>query len=586
MNGRLRRVLDRAADPTLALVLGVGYCLWLLTTVYDLGYARDEGFYFQAADSYLQWFKVLLDEPARALDQAVVDRYWKVNHEHPAFIKSLFAWSRWWLHDELGWFEERGTSYRFVGMLLSSAAVAVTYLWGRRALSAHGAMTSRMAGVVAAASFALMPRVFYHSHLDCFDMPVLAMWLITSYAYWRGLARNTWSWAVGMGLLYGLLLNTKHNSWLLPFALLAHLLYWRGPEIVEALRSRRFGRALGYVPRALWLMAVLGPVVFYLTWPWIWDDTIERLRQYVIFHTKHVYYNMEFLGRTYFAPPFPRTYAPLMTAATVPAITLALALAGVMIACVQAWQSVKQRWSDTASGFWKTLSRQHTDPARRQQLSTHGLWLLCIGVSYAPWLSNSSPIFGGTKHWMTAYPFLALFGAEAFVHIIKLARSSIGARWWRNGPLPEVLLATSVLLAPLAITAHSHPWGLSTYTPLVGGSPGGATLGLNRSFWGYTTGAVQDDINEHAARKAKVFIHDTALASWQMMARDGRLRQDLNPRLGVAYSALGVYHHEQHMSRVEHQMWTEYGTVRPFRVAGPDGVPVIWLYERPGDRDK
>src|SRR5690606_22175579 len=119
--------------------------------------------------------------------------------------------------------------------------------------------------------------------------------------------------------------------------------------------------------------------------------------------------------------------------------------------------------------------------------------------SYAPWLSNSSPIFGGTKHWITAYPFFALFGAEAFVRVCEMARTAFStrwptlARWSKLGPLPELALAISVLAAPLAITAHSHPWGLSTYTPLVGGSPGGASIGLNRSYWGYTTGAVQED---------------------------------------------------------------------------------------------
>jgi hypothetical protein len=211
---------------------------------------------------------------------------------------------------------------------------------------------------------------------------------------------------------------------------------------------------------------------------------------------------------------------------------------------------------------------------------------LCIAVSYAPWLSNSSPIFGGTKHWIIAYPFIALFAADAFVAVCRAARAAVGAKVWQSGPLPELTLAVCVLVAPFAMTAHSHPWGLSTYTPLVGGSPGGASLGLNRSFWGYTTGAVQEDINEHAPQKAKVFIHDTAVASWRMMERDGRLRRDLDPRLTVAYSKLGVYHHEQHMSRVEHQIWVEYQTISPFRVSGPDGVPVVWLYERPQKESK
>jgi 4-amino-4-deoxy-L-arabinose transferase-like glycosyltransferase len=572
-------------DWAIAAGLALAYYVWLINTVGDLGYARDEGFYFQAADSYREWFKQLFEDPAKAITQAAVDKRWKVNNEHPALIKTLFAFSRWWLHDELGLFAERGTAYRFVGMVLSSVAVALTYLWGRVAFSGHGALASRSAALVSAASFALIPRVFYHSHLDCFDMPVLAMWLVTSYVYWRGLTNRSWVLAASAGVLYGLLLNTKHNSWLLPFALVAHLLYMRGPNLLSALRSGRFRRAFAEIPASLWWMATLGPLVFWATWPWIWFDTVDRFRDYVIFHTKHVYYNMEFLGRTYFEPPFPRSYAPLMTLATVPAITLALAGAGMLSSVKLATRSVAARWQRyRADGFWSALDDSKAagaqDPTERAELSTYAMWLLFIAASYAPWLSNSSPIFGGTKHWITAYPFMCLFAGVAFLRIARLARASLTRDWWQRGPLPEALLTGAVLIAPLSITIHSHPWGLSTYTPIVGGSPGGATLGLNRSYWGYTTGAVQDEISELAPRNAKVFIHDTAMVSWQMMARDKRVDKGLRPQIGVANSQFAVYHHEQHMSRVEHQIWTDYGTVRPVHVAGPDGVPVVWLYDR------
>jgi hypothetical protein len=115
----------------------------------------------------------------------------------------------------------------------------------------------------------------------------------------------------------------------------------------------------------------------------------------------------------------------------------------------------------------------------------------------------------------------------------------------------------------------------------VGGASGAATLGLNRSFWGYTTGAVVDYLNEAAPKPARVFVHDTALQSWAMMERDGTLRKGLRPQLGVAGSMIGLYHHEQHMARVEHQIWVDYGTVKPAHIGAFNGVPVVWIYERP-----
>jgi 4-amino-4-deoxy-L-arabinose transferase-like glycosyltransferase len=538
----------RLVDPLIALLLAGGYVALLLATASSLGYARDEGFYFQAASSYEAWFSRLLAAPKEALEPALIDRYWQANNEHPAFMKSLFALSHHYLFSKWHWFREAGTAYRFPGMLMGGLAVAVTYLWGRRAIG-------RMAGVAAALLFAMMPRVFYHSHLDCFDIPVAAMWLVTTWAYWRSLGEGGWKWALLAGVLYGLLLNTKHNSWLLPPALIAHFAIVRGGGLWRDLRAGRFA-----APVALYAMALIGPIVFYALWPWIWHDTGKRLAAYAAFHLGHEYYNMEFLGRTYWKPPMPLGYAPLMTAATVPLVTLVLATVGF------------------ASGVRARVAATYD----KQRYSTEVLWVLCVLASYAPWLSPSTPIFGATKHWLTAYPFLCLFAARGF----ELARTRLSelvpsplARW-RHATSAALLAA--VLAGPIVITLRSHPWGLSAYTPLVGGAPGAASLGLNRTFWGYTTGSVQEFLNQHAPRGASVFVHDTALQSWEMMVRDGRLRADLRGTLSIEGSSLAIYHHEPHMSRVEYQIWRAYGTVQPAYVGAHDGVPVVWVYARPG----
>ena len=74
----------------------------------------------------------------------------------------------------------------------------------------------------------------------------------------------------------------------------------------------------------------------------------------------------------------------------------------------------------------------------------------------------------------------------------------------------------------------------------------------------------------------------TALPSWDMLIRDGRLRSDLRGSLTIAGTDLALYHHEQHMGKVEFQIWVDYLTAAPSKVAAFDGVPVIWVYRRPG----
>ena len=551
-----------APDAAIAVALVVGYVALLLATTHNLGYARDEGFYFQAAASYEKWFDLLVHDRAAAMTRENVDRYWAVNHEHPALMKSLFALSHRILFERWHWFREAGTSYRFPGMVVSALALGIVFVWGRIALG-------RWPGLVGALTLGLMPRVFYHSHLDCFDMPVASMWLVTTFAYWLSVERRSLAWALITGVLYGLLLDTKHNAWLLPLALVAHAVVTGWPRLQ---RESRGGRVT--VPAALISMAVIGPLVLYAAWPWIWFDTAERLAWWVKFHLGHEYYNMEFLGETYWKPPMPRLYAPVMTLATVPLVTLVLF--GVGAGCA-AWEAVRTRWwPDLPSPAPPTPLEP---PALRRTVL---LWALCLLLSYAPWLSSNTPIFGGTKHWITAYPFLCLFAALGFA--VAADRLRVLAARWRHPFVSQGVpyaLAAAVLIGPAKMTYDSHPWGLGFYAPLVGGAPGAATLGLNRSFWGYTTGAVVPYLNEHVPPGGTVYVHDTALQSWQMLVRDGRLRSDIRATLRPQDADVALYHHEPHMSRVEVQLWVLFGTVAPATIGTYEGVPIVWIYERP-----
>jgi 4-amino-4-deoxy-L-arabinose transferase-like glycosyltransferase len=536
----MRRVtawLARHLDAWLSVALFVGYLSLLLATSGSLGFMRDEGFYFGAARSYGAWFELLWNSPGEALSPAVVDRYWAVNHEHPALIKSLFALSNRWFS---GVFSETSGSFRFPAMALSSLAVALTFVWGRRVLGRAG-------GLVAALSFAFMPHVFFHAHLACFDLPVAALWLATSYVYVRSLESKHRGWLLAAGVAYGLLLDTKHNSWIFPFALLLHFALTEGlPLLRDVARGAAWWRRL---PLAWLSMGILGPVVFFALWPWLWHDTALRLREYVAFHTGHEYYNMEFLGRTYWKPPMPRGYAWLMTLGTVPLVTLVLALVGGVAAARKAAEN------------------------RR----VYAFWAVSIAMSYAPWLSSGTPIFGGTKHWMTAYPFLALFAGLGFTRVVAAVRT-FKPRW--PSTAVGAACAACVLLGPLVMTLHAHPFGLSAYTPLVGGAPGAASLGLNRTFWGYTTQSLAPLINQRAPKRGVVYVHDTALQSFAMFQEDGRLRRDLRGSLDIGASDVALFHFEPHMSRVEQQIWVDYGLFAPDAIAAFDGVPIAWAYVR------
>jgi len=549
---------------TVALCLSVGFTALLLGTSEEIGYARDEGFYFQAATSYEAWFSLLFSEPSQALHGEVVARYWQVNSEHPALMKSLFALSHHFLYAKWHLFGTAGEAFRFPAMLISALGVGALYLWGSETIGAF-------AGFTAALLFGFMPQVFHHAHLACFDMPVAALSLMTAYAYWKSLRHRSLFGALGVGLLFGLFLNTKHNSWLFPFVALAHFALLNHKAWLA--KASDLSRKLRFPPALLGIL-VLGPLTLYATWPWLWFEPLPRLSAYAKFHLGHEYYNMEFLGRTYWKPPMPLGYAWLMTLATVPLVTLALFTVGL----VSFARSLLPR-SMQSVGVFRSLSSKLASLPLGSPKSAQLLWLLGLAVNYAPWWSSETPIFGGTKHWLTAYPFLCLL-AGAGVRVIH-ERAQLLAKSQPQRQAFRALLFAALLLGPVSMTWHSVPFGLSAYTPIVGGASGAANLGLNRTFWGYTSRSLFDEINALAPPGARIYVHDTALQSFEQHRQEGGIRPDLEGTLNLAHSNLALYHHEPHMARVEYQIWSVYGTVRPVAIKLFDGVPVVWLYRRP-----
>jgi 4-amino-4-deoxy-L-arabinose transferase-like glycosyltransferase len=526
-------------------LLGGAYVALLASTAGSLGYARDEGFYADAAEAYASWFDALAEGPARAFGREAVDAAFGVNHEHPPLFKLLFALSSR-AAGALGLPAGGGLGFRLPAMASAGLAVALLYRWGARAFG-------RTAGLGATLAFALVPTTFFHAHLACFDVPIAALWLLTAYAYERALASPSWARALVAALAFGFALATKHNSWFLPPALAAHAL--------ASLAVARGPGAAWRRVRVLGLMAIVGPLVLVAIWPWLWHDTARRIAAYVEFQRTHEHYNIEFLGRTYFRPPFPRSYAWLMTAATLPLVTLALAAAG----------------AARAAHSLATFARRPAGPRRAEAASTVLLWGLGVVFNYAPWLSTSTPIFGGTKHWLPAYPFVALFAGLGLAQVAATLRAALPPR-----PLRRFLPAAAAFVAfvaPAVETWRTRAWGLSAYAPHVGGAQGAASLGLNRTFWGYTTGNVVDVLNALPAGSA-IFTHDTTRRAWSLLQRDGRLRDDLRLVDSPADADAALFHHEPHMAIVEYATWVAFGSSTPVVVRGPDGVPTVLVYQR------
>jgi len=589
----------KVSDHWLGLAFAAAYTAIVLATAWNLGFMRDEGMYFDAAKSYAGWFEKLLSaDPAvrlTAFDKGVVDAHWAPNAEHPSLMKSGFAlsWIYFWktwptglvelfhrskLTLPLAWmvagtaklapklFTEESAAFRFPGMVAGGLILYVVYLFAAE-------VGGRAAGIAAVLLQAALPRPFFDAHLAGFDAAAALAWVAVAYTFWRGL--RSMGWAIAAGVVWGLALLMKHNSWFLPVVFVVHYA-WLAYDVLRGrpgalptlgLRVRRLP-----IPWPFLFMGMLGPAIFVYGWPRLWFDTWARIDWYFTFHAHHDYYNIEYLHKTYFQPPFPVTMVPFLVVATVPFATLAAGLVG-----------IGTRWRAI---FAPALPGRFTPVEDERRTSFFLVFnvLLPIAIITHP----KVPHFGGTKHWHPAYPFLCIFAGMGVVFVAtKLAEALASLR---KSAAPRAALVTAMFVvvtgcvfAPAAVeTKHSHPHGLSHYTPVVGGPSGGADLGLNRGFWGYETGAIVDWLRKHFPNGGRVYANDTFHSSWEQLRLDGRLPTNIEAEWWGAPSAdVAVIEHEQHMDEVEHQIWIAYGTVTPAYVVTLEGAPTLTVYVNP-----
>jgi len=536
-------------EPTDRLDVGIAALLSILTFVVlmatmQMGFTRDESFYFHAAYQYIGWFEELwknlqAGELAASFTQANIDKHWSYNPEHPVLVKTLFALSWKIFHDLLDW-TSASTAMRLPGAAFAAMLSSIVYLWSRQ-------LFGRIAGVLAVVALLAQPRYFFHAHMACFDVPVIFMWTAVVYAYWR--AFESRGWAIACGVFFGLALSTKLNAFFLPIVLIGHWLFTRRSEFGlerDPLRLQTPG-----VPLAFVAMAVIGPILFYGLWPRHWFETTERVQWYMNFHLKHVHYFVYYFGQNIQQPPLPISYPAVMTLVTVPVTLLLATLMG-----AGAW--IREAWR--AGG----------------ELSSTA-WLMGINIVFPIALISmpETPIFGGVKHWMTASPFIAIVAAGGIVW----AASKIGEG--QRVALVTAIVGTIACTPAVWATRHIHPFGTSYYNELVGGVRGAADLEMMRQFWGYTSRQALPWLNEHAPQNARVWTHNTTGYAWHMYRREDQVRKDIRPT-SLRGSQLTLYHHQKAFVFKLVDVFEEYQTRAPVYVVDIEGVPVLSVYARPG----
>ena len=383
------------------------------------------------------------------------------------------------------------TAYARVG---SAAAFAITvFLCGWIAAKWYGSV----AGVLAAISLVLMPRVFGHAHLAALETCIgLAYFVaVICVARWWSEKPPTWGVAALGGVLLGLAMLTKIQGALIPI-----------PVTIWALWHWRF-RAIK--PLAIW--GLVGLAVFFLLWPWLWIDPFHRFLEYAGRTTDRIVLYVWYFGQRYADRDVPRHYALVLFLTTVPLGLQALGFLGVLRGSL-AQAPLTPGPSPSRGEGRKTgaeiaaASNSHTTPPRETRAPLRGrgaggegvpreLPSISILGELPPWKERRAQLVLGALLFpllLFSIPHIAVYdGARLFLVVFPLWAILVGRggaivwAWLRQKLSPRVAFAVAgcFLAGQLWGTVATWPCCLSYYNIAIGGLRGADRLGMELDYW-------------------------------------------------------------------------------------------------------
>ena len=331
------------------------------------------------------------------------------------------------------------------------------------------------AGTCAALALLLMPRVFAHAHLAALETGIglIFTWTVLYVAdRWSRAAHiiplsvgrqppgsasesgadsppphdaairlppPRWSSILIAGVLFGLALLTKIQAVLLPIPIgLWALWRWRWRAIPLML-----------------LFGLMGGVVFFVGWPWLWLDPVGHLREYFASKAERPTLYCYYLGTRYADVDVPWHYSFMMFLVTVP---VGLHLLGV----------------------WGLFARQSVrgDSTGQPRIDSRAALLTTVVLFVLTFFALPGiTVYDGARLFLVVFPLWAVLIGAGAVHLWKRAADNPRRR----------VIVTALLAAGLGegvwANISLHPCQLSYYNLAVGGLRGADRLGFEPTYW-------------------------------------------------------------------------------------------------------
>jgi hypothetical protein len=383
----------------------------------------------------------------------------------------------------------------------------------------------------AAGAWILQPHLFALAHYATYDGLLTSLWTGSTLCFARAVERREespaagvrWRWAALFGMLAGCALATKLTGWFLPLPFLVWAILYRDRRALITL-------AAGLVLAAV----VLVPLVP----PW-WRNPLVGMVRFIqsnLTRAETMPIKTLFLGTIYDTPrgSLPWYNTLVWTVLVTPVGFLVLGLAGANRAATQA------RSDRTGSLFL-----------------VH--WLVLLALRALP----HTPGHDGVRQFLPAFGMLALLtglGADLAVRRLKA--------WGKS----FILLA--VVEGALSIVVMM-PVPLSYYSPIVGGLPGAARLGIEPTYyWDALTPEMLNWLNDHTPQGQKVRFARYP-TSWLYLRQTHQLRPGILPYEPGNWAWYVVQNRPGGLYDVD---WYLIAHASPAKVNSKLGVPLIWVF--------
>lgn len=546
----------------------------LVPTAGDFGVTWDEPAYRHSqvvsAQWWRQWAQVRsVGDVEAQLDPDALLYYWPYARYGINFHPPLAGQASLAARGVFGSWMKDFPSRRMGSILEFAAAIAIgCHFLARR----YGPAT----GLAMAGSFLLMPRVYGQAHLLDTDIPGMFLWAATALAFWNGLHDGGRGWRVLVGVLMGLAFLEKMAAVGVLLPLMAWLVATRFPLAF----TRKAGRA-AWIDAAATLLPMLLPLGLAFVEIQLLQRRLPPPAQADLFFQTATRPEAALPGAILAVPAIVwglrRLLARWRPAGRIWGVerpgleTFAAILA---FAPLVGWLGNPAWWRETMIRMthYYTLSndRQGALPdililyagqAYKYSLPWHNGWVLAAitlpptilvaGLAGVSWGLKRvradriplyflihmatlpavrmlhTPAHDGVRLLMPTFFFFACFAGWGAVWIGAAVARRV--RWGEA-------LAIAVVLAPALVSlVRIHPYELSYYNSLVGGTPGAWRRGFELTYWyDAFTPRVIDDLNRILPPDAELDFLNPKTESSMQVFQDlqvlGHLRPDF--RLG------------------------------------------------------